>query len=88
MMIDPEVLSCEIPSMRLRRGIVEVIWGGTWFIHGARNQKGTTWEGCCRVEGPQGWLRCQLKCKSGQRETGTVVNLLLRQGQGGKQMWR
>lgn len=48
-MSEAEVLPRKVPSMRPGRGIVEVGWGSTLFIHAAGNQSGRTWEAGSRA---------------------------------------
>lgn len=46
---EAKALSCKVPSMRPRRGIVgNQMW--KWLVHAARNQSGRTWEGDSRAK--------------------------------------
>ena len=48
-MVSEAQMPCKVPSMRSRGGIIEVRWGSSLFIPGARNQRGRTWEGGSRA---------------------------------------
>ena len=67
-------VSCKVPSVRPRRGIIAVRWRSSFFILGARNQSGRTWEGGSRASkvptqtqvGPEGtWHTCKPPAKTG-----------------------
>lgn len=62
---EAKALSCKVPSMRPRRGIVG---DQTWkcLVHAARNQSGRTGRAAPELGG------CQLKRKLCQRDPGTV----------------
>ena len=48
-MVSEAQMPCKVPSMRSRGGIIEVRWGSSLFIPGARHQRGRTWEGGSRA---------------------------------------
>lgn len=63
----------KVPSMRAQGGIIEVRWGSSLFIPGARNQRGRTWEGGSRASKvptqmqfrPEGtWHNCKPPAKT------------------------
>lgn len=74
-MSEGKVLSWKAPSMRCRRGIVEIQWGSTLFIFAAGKRSGRTWEGGSRARRvpaqtqvvPEGhWHSYKTPAKAGQ----------------------